>query len=154
MWCCPRFYTKAFAFFIFVNDLNNSTKVLDPVLFVDNTNLFWSNSDIRAVFETANQELDQISDWFLANKLSLNVEKTKYMSLYKLTDQENIHLKLPPLQLNGNITERENSLKFLVVILDECLIWKKNIYSLLKLRSQKTLLFFIKQVAMSDWFHV
>ena len=72
------------------------------------------------------------------------------MSFYKLTDQENIHSKLPPLQLIGNITERENSLKFLVVILDECLIWKKNIYSLLKLRSQKTLLFFIKQVAMSD----
>ena len=47
------------------------------------------------------------------------------MLFYKLTDQENIHLKLPPLQLNGNITERENSLKFLVVILDECLIWKK-----------------------------
>ena len=71
------------------------------------------------------QELGQISDWFLANKLSLNVEKTKYMLFYKRTDQENIHSKLPPLQLSGNIIKRENSLKFLGVILDECLIWKK-----------------------------
>ena len=47
------------------------------------------------------------------------------MLFYKLTDQENIHSKLPPLKLNGNIIERENSLKFLGVILDECLIWKK-----------------------------
>ena len=46
------------------------------------------------------------------------------MLFYKLTDQENIPSKLLPLQLNGNIIERENSLKFLGVILDECLIWK------------------------------
>ena len=61
-------------FLIFVNDLNNSTKVLDPVLFADNTNLYCSDSDIRTVFEIASQELGRISDWFLANKLSLNVE--------------------------------------------------------------------------------
>ena len=60
---------------IFVNDLNNSTKVLDPVLFADNTNLFCSDSNIRVLFEKANQELSQINDWFLANKLSLNVQK-------------------------------------------------------------------------------
>ena len=48
------------------------------------TNLFCSSSDIRAVFETANQELRQITDWFYANTLSLNTEKTKYMLLHKL----------------------------------------------------------------------
>ena len=42
----------------------------------------------------------------------------------KLTDQENIPLKLPSLQLNGNISERDNSLKFLGVILDKHLTWK------------------------------
>ena len=55
----------------------------------------------------------------LANKLYLNVEKTKHMFFHKLTDQDNIPLKLPSLQLNGNIIEKENSLKFLAVILDE-----------------------------------
>ena len=63
----------------FVNDLSNSTKVLDLVLFADDTNLFCSDSNIRTLFETANQELSQINDWFLPKKLSLNVEKTKYM---------------------------------------------------------------------------
>ena len=47
------------------------------------------------------------------------------MLFHKLTDQENIPLKLPSLQLNGNF-ERENSFKFLGVILDEHLIWKKH----------------------------
>ena len=116
-----------FLFLIFVNDLNNSAKVLDPVLFADNTYLFCSDNNIGTLFETANQELSQINDWFLANKLSLNVRRTKYMLFHKLTDQENIPLKLSSLQLNGNIIERENSLKFLGAIFDEHLTWKKHI---------------------------
>ena len=90
-------------FLFFVNDLNSSTKVLDPVLFADDANLFCSDDNIRTLFETANQELNQINDWFLANKLSLN----PYMFFHKLTDQDNIPLKLPSLQLNGDITERK-----------------------------------------------
>ena len=82
--------TGPLLFLIFVNNLNNSTKVLDPVLFVDDTNLFCSNNTIRTLFEPANQGPSQINDWFLANKLSLNVGKTKYMLFHKLTDQENI----------------------------------------------------------------
>ena len=49
-------------FLIFVNDLSNSTKVLDPVLFADDTNLFCSDNNIRILSETANQELNQIND--------------------------------------------------------------------------------------------
>ena len=114
-------------FLIFVNDLSNSTKVLDPVLFADDANLFCSDNNITTLFETANLDLSQINDWFLANKLSLNVDKTKHMLFHKRTDQENTHLTLPSLQLNSNIIERENSLKYLGVILDEHLIWKKHI---------------------------
>ena len=54
-------------FLIFVSDLDNSTKVLDHVLFAEDTKLFCSNNNIRALFETANQKLSQINDWFLAN---------------------------------------------------------------------------------------
>ena len=129
-------------FLIFVNDLNNSTKVLDPVVFADDTNLFSSDSNITVLFEKANQELSQINDWFLANKLSLNVQK-KYMLFHKLTNQENIPLKLSSLQLNGNIIERENPLKFLGVIF--VITWE-NIHNLLIIRSSKMLVFFIKQI--------
>ena len=89
------------------------------MLYADDANQFYSDDNIRTLFETANQELNQINDWFPENKLSLKVEKTKRLFFQKLTDQGNIPLKLPSLQLNGNIIERENSLKFLGVILDE-----------------------------------
>ena len=49
------------------------------------------------------------------------------MLFHKLADQENIPLKLPSLQLNANITETKNSLKFLGLFLDEHLSWKKHI---------------------------
>ena len=114
-------------FLIFVNDLNNSTKVLPLVLFADDTNLFCSNNNRRTLFEVTNQGLSQINYCFFANKLYLKVGKTKYMLFHKLTDQENIPLELPSLQMNGNRIERENSLKFLGVILDEHLTWEKHI---------------------------
>ena len=66
------------------------------------------------------------------------------MLFHKLTDQYDFPLKLTSLQLNGNI-ERENSLKFLDVILDAHLLWKKHI-RLIKNKVSKMLVFFIKQV--------
>ena len=62
--------------------------------------------------ETANIERLQINDLFIANELSSNVEKAKYILFHTRTDNDNIPLKLPSLQLNGDI-ETENSLKFL-----------------------------------------
>ena len=49
------------------------------------------------------------------------------MPFHKITDQDNIPLKLPSLHLKCNIIERENLLKFLGVIPDEHLICKKHI---------------------------
>ena len=115
------------------------------MLFLDDANLFCSDDNKGALFETANQELDRINDWFLANKLSLNVEKTKYILFHKLTDQDNIPLKLRSLLLNGNMIERENSLKFLSAILYEHLTWKKDT-QLIENMASKMLVFFIKEV--------
>ena len=68
------------------------------------------------------------------------------MLFHKLTDQDNFPLKLPSLQLNDKIIERENYLKFLGVILDEHLTWKKPIQLIENKASKKKLIFFIKQV--------
>ena len=44
-------------FLIFINDLKNSTKLLDPVMFADDTNLFYTDKNINVLFETVNKEL-------------------------------------------------------------------------------------------------
>ena len=75
-------------------------KVVKPLYGNNNNNN--NNNNNRALFETSNQELSLIYDRFLTKIISLNLEKTKYMLFHKLTDQENIPLKLPSLRLNGH----------------------------------------------------
>ena len=65
-------------FLIFVNDFPQTT-LLDPIIFADDTNLFYSNKNINLLFETVKKELENINMWFQANKLLLNANKTKYV---------------------------------------------------------------------------
>ena len=59
-------------FLIFVNDLHKETKYLDPIIFADDKNLFYSHKNIKTLFQIVNSELKLVTEWFLANKLSLN----------------------------------------------------------------------------------
>ena len=61
-------------FLIYVNDLNQVSNILDPIMFADDTNFFHSHHQIKFLFETVTCELKNISQWFRANKL-LNIKK-------------------------------------------------------------------------------
>ncbi|XP_065652891.1 uncharacterized protein LOC136080205 [Hydra vulgaris] len=64
-------------FLVYINDLSNASVKLNPIMFADDTNLFLSNYSIKQLYADMNFELNKINDWFQANKLSLNVKKTK-----------------------------------------------------------------------------
>ena len=72
-------------FLVYVNNLPNASRLLDPIMFADDTNLFFNHKDIKHLFTVVNNEIVNIKDWFTANKLSLNVEKTKYSFLLHLS---------------------------------------------------------------------
>ena len=114
---------------LYVNDLHHASKVLNSIMFVDDTNLFFSHSDINLLFEKMNKELTNVSNWFNANKLSLNVKKTKFSFFHKSSKKDNILLRLPNLNINGFTTERHSSIKFLGVWIDENLIWRDHIHT-------------------------
>ena len=92
---------KPLLLLLHVNDFQNASKILDPIMFADDTNLFFSNCNIPVLFATINNELSKISQWFLANKLSLNVTKTKYSFFHKTSEKGHIPLKLPRAQINN-----------------------------------------------------
>ena len=69
---------EALLFLIYVNDLDNVSSILDPIMFADDTNLFYSHKDVNQLFTKVNEELEKIGDWFKAKKLSLNNRKNKY----------------------------------------------------------------------------
>ena len=41
-------------FLLYINDLPNASPVLDPIMYADDTNLFYSNNDIETLFPTVN----------------------------------------------------------------------------------------------------
>ena len=51
-------------FLIDVNDLKSSSKILNPIMFADDTNLFYSHKNIKSLFDMMNKELKHISEWF------------------------------------------------------------------------------------------
>ena len=116
-------------FLLYVNDLHRASKVLNPIMFVDDTNLFFSHNDINILFEKMNKELTNVSNWFNANKLSLYVKKTKFSFFHKSSKKDNIPLRLPNLNINGFTIERESSIKFLGVLIDETVTWRDHIHT-------------------------
>ena len=78
-------------------------------MFADDTNIFFNHKDIKHLFTVVNNELVNIKDWFTANKLSLNVEKTKYSFFHESSKKDDISLDLPKLIIN-NMKYKEKNL--------------------------------------------
>ena len=65
-------------FLLYANDLKNASSVLNPIMFADDTNLFYTHSNIQKLFSTMNEELASINQWFTSNKLSLNANRKTF----------------------------------------------------------------------------
>ena len=109
-------------FIIYVNDFPNCLKNGTSLSFADDTSILISGKNANSIFAKGNQELCNIDNWLIANKLSLNVSKTK--CVYFRT----VNSKLPPSALNLVIRnkpiERVSSIRVLGTIINENLSWK------------------------------
>jgi len=63
-------------FLIYVNDMYSCIGDATVKLFADDTNLFVSGQSIDEVTAIANVCISKLNTWFLANKLSLSLDKT------------------------------------------------------------------------------
>ena len=68
-------------FLLYVNDITNASNVLEFVLFADDTTILYSHKNVERQTNVVNEELKEVSNWFKANKLSINATKTNYMIL-------------------------------------------------------------------------
>ena len=123
MWSSTRFYSWTTPFLIYINYLSLVCTFLSPIMFADDTNLFYSHNNIKILFKNANDELEKFLQWFKANKLLLNGGKTKLTLFHKPRDKDNLPLQLPNLKINNNEIKRSSSIKFLGVLVDENLTW-------------------------------
>ena len=113
-------------FLLYVNDFPKPS-VIEPIRFADNTNLFLEDTGLGMLFSMVNDELKKIYEWLNANKLSLNVDKTKHSLFHKPSKTDDLPLLLPKVLINDKNVQRVGSIKFLRVLLDEHLFWKEHI---------------------------
>ena len=71
-------------FLIYINDLPNCLKHSNPRMSPDDTNIITTSKSITKLIQFTNIDLKNISDWLLANKLSLNVTKTEQMFMHPM----------------------------------------------------------------------
>ena len=51
-------------FILYVNDITNTSDVLDFILFADDTTILYSHSNIENQINLINEELNEVSNWF------------------------------------------------------------------------------------------
>ena len=111
-------------FLIYINDLPNAFKSLSCIIFAYDSSLYLIGKNPTQLIIKANVEMDYLLTWVLANRLTVNVDKTKYM----IFTNRKIGF-LPPLFFNFEILQQKSSHKVLGIILDDKLSFKVHIQS-------------------------
>ena len=105
-------------FLLYINDIVNSSKLFQFTLFADDTSLFYSQKNTTNMSQIVNIELEKISHWLGANKLSLNVKKSQLL-VFTLSK------KIPDINLtiNGEALKEVQVAKYLGILIDNKLNW-------------------------------
>ena len=117
-------------FLIYVNDFNKCLNKSDAIMYADDTNIFLRHNHIDNLFTNAQIEMNFISNWLAANKLTLNVGKKKYL-LFR-PNKKSINCYDWPLYFNNTSLERVQNIMFLGLNLNENLSRKFHMIALLK----------------------
>ena len=64
-------------FLIYINDLNNAIKFSYIRHFTDDTNILYRNKFLRKINQRINFDLRNTNEWLRANRIALNIDKTK-----------------------------------------------------------------------------
>ena len=126
-------------FKIFVNDIAYCTDVFKFILFADDSTVLYSfpRQCSATVPEYINGKLNILYDWILANKLAINIDKSKYIIFSFINE-----LKIGPIKLADSCIQQVNSVKFLGVHIDNNLTFNCHIdYIIAKLSKTTGVLF-------------
>ena len=97
----------------------NCSNKLSFRIFVDDTDVFYSNSSIDGIERVMNEELNHIFQYCMTNKLSINYNKTNYM-LLKPSNKKTRHIII-------NNIEEKAYIKYLGIYMDNNFKWTQQI---------------------------
>ena len=113
-------------FLVYINDLPNSSKPFNFLMYADDTTLYCCLEDITSKNKShiINIELEGVHSWLKANRLALNVNKTKYMLFSK---RKNNHPSEINVKINNNDIQSVTEFNFLGLCLNSKLNWDTHI---------------------------
>ena len=107
-------------FLLYINDIQNCSKLISIILFADDTNILYSHSCLKTLNDIIQIEMNKISDWLSVNKLSINTTKTKFV-LFKSKNKKYKHdIKI---SVNNVEIRQVRNITFLGIVIDEFLTW-------------------------------
>ena len=112
-------------FLTYLNDFYQASNHFSMRMFADDTSLTATGNNLDDLLERINSELPSIYDWLCANKLTLNLSKTKYI-IFQPRQKINYNLH-PPLILAGKYVDASVSVKYLGLLIDSHLSFHDHI---------------------------
>ena len=146
-------------FLLYINDSPECLKNTKPRLFADDTNLTASSYSIDDIGIAVNSYLENLRNWLMANKLSLNVAKTEFMLIGSPQMIKNASNSQPNILFkNKQIQQVNKSRTTLGTTNDQHLSWKSNTENICKkitsLESQLYVVsnhLFLKEIHLSPY---
>ena len=120
-------------FLIFINDLPINNQNGTSILFADDTTLLHSHCDINILKCIVEEDLNRLMDWFMANKLTLNLSKIEIVLFSPQNKQQELSF-----QIGTHTLSTTGCVRFLGMWLDSKLQWRKHISTLLIKLKQNT----------------
>ncbi len=119
-------------FLLYINNLPECLKNTRPRLFADDTNITATSHTIADIETAANSDLENLKNWLIANKLSLNVAKTEFMLIGSPQIIRNASNAQPNILIENKQIQQVNKAKTLGIIIDQHLSWKPNTENICK----------------------
>jgi hypothetical protein len=127
-------------FLVFINDLCSLKINCDITTFADDTVLLFSSKTWKSTHEIANTGLAKIIMWLNDNLLTLNNEKTNYITFSPRTNSQPINSSIKIHKTNCDqmtpcicyALEKSSSTRYLGIVIDQHLKWKDHIQTIVK----------------------
>lgn len=102
-------------FLLYVNDIVKCITHSKMTLFADDTLIYITGKNVQEAVDKLNEDLSRVNAWLNANKLKLNIEKTKFMAINsgKNSDLDNVCITI-----DGKEIERVKHFKYLGMVID------------------------------------
>ena len=116
-------------FIIFINDIKLAVKYSSLNLFADDSTLSYACNNIEDGIKAMNKDLSKIYDWTCANKLSLNVTKTKAMIIASRSKKyaEICEKYKCDFKINDQPIELVDEIKLLGIMIDQHLTFEPHV---------------------------